>query len=96
MACQQDKGAGYKVEGVSLFANTSSKENSKVVATDPGVPQKFEFMFEVKEGENVNFGLKLENATANWLFVDDFQVDSGAAEEHPGRRSHDSRRGDCR
>ena len=75
MACQQEKGAGYKVEGVSLFANTSSKENSKVVATDPGVPQKFEFMFEVKEGETVNFGLKLENATANWLFVDDFQVD---------------------
>ena len=75
MACQQEKGAGYKVEGVSLFANTSSKENSKVVATDPGVPQKFEFMFEVKEGENVNFGLKLENTTANWLFVDEFQVD---------------------
>lgn len=75
MACQQEKGAGYKVEGVSLFANTNSKENSKVVATDPGAPQKFEFMFEVKEGENVNFGLKLENATANWLFVDDFQVD---------------------
>ena len=75
MACQQDKGAGYKVEGVTLFANTSSKENSKVVATDPGVPQKFEFMFEVKEGESVNFGLKLENTTANWLFVDEFQVD---------------------
>ena len=75
MACQQDKGAGYKVEGVTLFANTSSKENSKVVATDPGAPQKFEFMFEVKEGENVNFGLKLENTTANWLFVDEFQVD---------------------
>ena len=32
-------------------------------------------MFEVKEGENVNFGLKLENTTANWLFVDEFQVD---------------------
>lgn len=75
MACQQDKGAGYKVEGVTLFANTSSKENSKVVATDPNVPQKFEFMFEVKEGENVNFGLKLENTTANWLFVDEFKVD---------------------
>lgn len=75
MACQQDKGAGYKVEGVSLFANTNSKENTKVVATDPDVPQKFEFMFEVKEGENVNFGLKLENTTANWLFVDEFQVD---------------------
>ena len=75
MACQQDKGAGYKVEGVTLFANTNSKENSKVVATDPGAPQKFEFMFEVKEGESVNFGLKLENTTANWLFVDEFQVD---------------------
>lgn len=71
----QDKGAGYKVEGVTLFANTNSKENSKVVATDPGAPQKFEFMFEVKEGENVNFGLKLENTTANWLFVDEFKVD---------------------
>lgn len=75
MACQQDKGAGYKVEGVTLFANTSSKVNSKVVATDPGAPQKFEFMFEVKEGESVNFGLKLENTTANWLFVDEFKVD---------------------
>ena len=75
MACQQGLGAGYKVEGVTLFANTSSKENSKVVATDPNVPQKFEFMFEVKEGENVNFGLKLENTTANWLFVDEFKVD---------------------
>lgn len=75
MACQQDKGAGYKVEGVTLFANTNSKENSKVVATDQAAPQKFEFMFEVKEGESVNFGLKLENTTANWLFVDEFQVD---------------------
>lgn len=75
MACQQEKGAGYKVEGVTLFANTTSAENKAVVATDPGAPKKFEFMFEVKEGENVNFGLKLENTTANWLFVDEFQVD---------------------
>ena len=75
MACQQDKGAGYKVEGVTLFANTASTQNAKVVATDPGSPKKFEFMFEVKEGENVNFGIKLENTTANWLFVDEFQVD---------------------
>lgn len=75
MACQQDKGAGYKVEGVTLFANTASTQNAKVVATDPSSPKKFEFMFEVKEGENVNFGIKLENTTANWLFVDEFQVD---------------------
>lgn len=75
MACQQEKGAGYKVEGVTLFANTASTQNAKVVATDPGSPKKFEFMFEVKEGENVNFGIKLENTTANWLFVDEFQVD---------------------
>lgn len=75
MACQQDKGAGYKVEGVTLFANTTSTENKAVVATDPKSPKKFEFMFEVKEGESVNFGLKLENTTANWLFVDEFQVD---------------------
>lgn len=75
MACQQEKGAGYKVEGVTLFANTTSTENKAVVATDPGSPKKFEFMFEVKEGESVNFGLKLENTTANWLFVDEFQVD---------------------
>lgn len=75
MACQQDKGAGYKVEGVTLFANTTSTQNAKVVATDPSSPKKFEFMFEVKEGEDVNFGLKIENTTANWLFVDEFQVD---------------------
>ena len=82
MACHQGKGAGYAVDGVTLFANTDSKENAKKVATDPGAPQKFEFLFEVKEGENVNFGIKLDNTTANWLFVDEFQVQYYGADSH--------------
>lgn len=75
MATQQSKGNDYKVEGVSVFADTKSTPNSLVVATKAGVPQKYEFLLDIKEGEDLTIGFKLENCTANWVFVDNFQIE---------------------
>jgi len=75
MATQQTKGDDFKVEGVSVFADTKSTPNSQVVATKAGVPQKYEFLLDIKEGEDLTIGFKLENCTANWVFVDDFQIE---------------------
>lgn len=75
MATQQSKGDDYKVEGVSVFADTKSTPNSQTVATKVGVPQKYEFLLDVKEGEDLTIGFKLENCTANWVFVDNFQIE---------------------
>lgn len=74
MATQQSKGNDYKVEGVSVFADTKSTPNSQVVATKAGVPQKYEFLLDIKEGEDLTIGFKLDKCTANWVFVDNFQV----------------------
>lgn len=75
MATQQTKGDDFKVEGVSVFADTKSTPNSQVVATKAGVPQKYEFLLDIKEGEDLTIGFKLENCTANWVFVDNFQIE---------------------
>lgn len=75
MATQQSKGNDYKVEGVSVFADTKSTPNSQVVATQVGVPQKYEFLLDIKEGEDLTIGFKLDNCTANWVFVDNFQIE---------------------
>lgn len=75
MATQQSKGNDYKVEGVSVFADTKSTPNSQVVATKAGVPQKYEFLLDIKEGEDLTIGFKLDNCTANWVFVDNFQIE---------------------
>ena len=40
MATQQSKGDDFKVEGVSVFADTKDTKNSQTVATKAGVPQK--------------------------------------------------------
>lgn len=74
MATQQTKGDDFKVEGVSVFADTKSTPNSQVVATKAGVPQKFEFLLDIKEGEDLTIGFKLDKCTANWVFVDNFQI----------------------
>lgn len=74
MATQQSKGDDFKVEGVSVFADTKSTPNSQTVATKAGVPQKYEFLLDVKEGEDLTIGFKLDNCTANWVFVDNFQI----------------------
>lgn len=74
MATQQTKGDDFKVEGVSVFADTKSTPNSQVVATKAGVPQKYEFLLDIKEGEDLTIGFKLDQCTANWVFVDNFQI----------------------
>lgn len=75
MATQQSKGNDYKVEGVSVFADTKSTPNSQTVATLAGVPQKYEFLLDIKEGEDLTIGFKLDKCTANWVFVDNFQIE---------------------
>lgn len=75
MATQQSKGNDFKVEGVSVFADTKSTPNSQTVATQVGVPQKYEFLLDVKEGEDLTIGFKLDKCTANWVFVDNFQIE---------------------
>lgn len=75
MATQQSKGDSYQVEGVSVFADTKSTPNSQTVATLAGVPQKYEFLLDIKEGEDLTIGFKLDKCTANWVFVDEFQIE---------------------
>ena len=74
MATQQAKGDDFKVEGVSVFADTKATKNSQAVATKAGVPQKYEFLLNIKEGEDLTIGFKLDHCTANWVFVDNFQI----------------------
>lgn len=74
MATQQAKGDDFKVEGVSVFADTKATKNSQAVATKAGVPQKYEFLLDIKEGEDLTIGFKLDKCTANWVFVDNFQI----------------------
>lgn len=75
MATQQSKGNDYKVEGVSVFADTKDTKNSQTVATKAEVPQKYEFLLDIKEGEDLTIGFKLDKCTANWVFVDNFQIE---------------------
>lgn len=75
MATQQVKGDDFKVEGVSVFADTKDTKNSQTVATKAGVPQKYEFLLDIKEGEDLTIGFKLDKCTANWVFVDNFQIE---------------------
>ena len=75
MATQQSKGNDYKVEGVSVFADTKATKNSQTVATKANVPQKYEFLLDIKEGEDLTIGFKLDNCTANWVFVYNFQIE---------------------
>lgn len=75
MATQQAKGDDFKVEGVSVFADTKATKNSQAVATKAGVPQKYEFLLDIKEGEDLTIGFKLDQCTANWVFVDNFQIE---------------------
>lgn len=76
MATHQGKGDSYQVEGVSLFANTGSgSENSMPVATKARKPQHFEFMLDIQDNDDLTVGFKLNNATANWVFVDEFKLE---------------------
>ena len=74
MATQQAKGDDFKVEGVSVFADTKATKNSQAVATKAGVPQKYEFLLDIKEGDDLTIGFKLDQCTANLVIVDNFQI----------------------
>lgn len=74
MATQQGR-TDYSVEGVSLFAKSGGTEKKAGVATDAGVPEKFTFLVAVEEGQDLTVGFKLDNTTANWVFVDEFKVE---------------------
>ena len=62
-------------ECISVFADTKATKNSQTVATKANVPQKYEFLLDIKEGEDLTIGFKLDNCTANWVFVDNFQIE---------------------
>lgn len=74
MATQQGR-SDYSVEGVSLFAKSGDTEKKATVATTAGVPEKFTFLVAVEEGQDLTVGFKLDNTTANWVFVDEFNVE---------------------
>lgn len=84
MATQQDKGDDYEVEGVSLFAQTGSGvESAKAVATKAAKPKKFEFLLYLDKQDDLTIGFKLENTTANWVFVDEFKLEYCGPDEAP-------------
>ena len=79
-ACQQGKqaaDASYRVDGVYFYAIAGGKEKSIKVATAPGKPQKVTLSV-IVDGDTdlseLTFGMKTENTTANWVFLDDVEV----------------------
>lgn len=79
-ACQQGKqeaDASYRVDGVYFYAIAGGKEKSIKVATAPGKPQKVTLSV-IVDGDTdlseLTFGMKTENTTANWVFLDDVKV----------------------
>ncbi len=73
MACNQAK-SDLKVDGISLYAKQGDKVSSVKVATVPQVPEKFEFLLSVEEGQDLEVGFKIDNTNANWIFVDEFNL----------------------
>lgn len=73
MACNQAK-TDLKVDGISLYAKQGDKVSSVKVATVPQVPEKFEFLLSVEEGQDLEVGFKIDNTNANWIFVDEFNL----------------------
>lgn len=79
-ACQQGKqeaDASYRVDGVYLYAKAGGNEKTVKVATAAGKPEKVTLSV-IVEGDTdlseMTFGMKTENTTANWVFLDDITV----------------------
>ena len=79
-ACQQGKqeaDASYRVNGVYLYAKAGGNEKTVKVATAAGKPEKVTLSV-IVEGDTdlseMTFGMKTENTTANWVFLDDVTV----------------------
>lgn len=79
-ACQQGKqsaDASYRVDGVYLYAIAGGEEKTVKVATAAGKPEKLTLSV-IVDGDTdlseMTFGMKTENTTANWVFLDDVTV----------------------
>lgn len=79
-ACQQGKqeaDASYRVDGVYLYAIAGGNEKTVKVATAAGKPEKVTLSVivdGVTDLSEMTFGMKTENTTANWVFLDDVTV----------------------
>lgn len=79
-ACQQGRqkaDASYRVDGVYLYAIAGGNEKTVKVATAAGKPEKVTLSV-IVDGDTdlseMTFGMKTENTTANWVFLDDVTV----------------------
>lgn len=79
-ACQQGKqeaDASYRVDGVYLYAIAGGNEKTVKVATAARKPEKVTLSV-IVDGDTglseMTFGMKTENTTANWVFLDDVTV----------------------
>lgn len=79
-ACQQGKqeaDASYRVNGVYLYAIAGGEEKTVKVATAVGKPEKVTLSV-IVDGDTdlseMTFGMKTDNTTANWVFLDDVTV----------------------
>ena len=71
-----DGGIGKNpAEGVFLFIQAGSNEVTKALATGNGKPEHFEVTFVNEGADELTFGLKTVNATANWIAADNFKID---------------------
>lgn len=80
---KQTADASYRVDGVYLYAKAGGKEKRVKVATgfdsdnNKSLPQKVSLSVIVDGDTNLSemtFGMKTENTTANWVFLDDVTV----------------------
>lgn len=79
-ACQQGKqkaDASYRVNGVYLYAIAGGNKKTVKVATAVGKPEKVTLSV-IVDGDTdlseMTFGMKTDNTTANWVFLDDVTV----------------------
>lgn len=79
-ACQQGKqkaDASYRVDGVYLYSIAGGNEKTVKVATAAGKPEKVTLSV-IVDGDTdlseMTFGMKTDNTTANWVFLDDITV----------------------
>ena len=85
IAVQQYQESANPVTGVELFAVGGELETTQNIATGNGLPQHFELTF-VSTGGDVEIGLRTNNATANWIAVDNFTLTYyGETSEDPAK-----------
>ena len=63
------------VTGVQIFiATNSGMESVQEIATGNGNPEHFTVRFVSDGSEAITFGLRTQNATANWIAADNFRI----------------------